>query len=126
MDILKYFEKSFRREVKNIIERGDNQHVKLLVERLLSGKLNIRELFEYGVYNLPSRKNHQIDNDLSTYFMLISEIEGVSDKLYEFGYDLMIYCENSPRYDFLWAVEFRDENWNPGSQLEDILKESKL
>ena len=126
-NIANNFSADFKAEVSRIVTRNDNRYINYLVYELKDKKIpNIRRLFEYGISNLPNREKHHIDNDLSTYFMLISEMKDLPDKLYDFGYDLMTYCEHGPKFDFLWAVEFRDKNWSPTNHLESILKECKV
>ena len=98
-----------------------------LFEKYPTLKINYRLMYVTNLNNICGAfVDLKMYNDLSTYFMLISEMKDLPDKLYDFGYDLMTYCEHGPKFDFLWAVEFRDKNWSPTNHLESILKECKV
>jgi hypothetical protein len=66
-----------------------NKHAKFLFENLES--VNINHLLGYGVQNLQDRD--LIDDDLATYFLLLSELRNIPDAAASLSIDLMLYCE---------------------------------
>jgi hypothetical protein len=89
----------FRREFDDIIvsEHG-NPHINFLLRELAQDKMSTRKLFQYGMDHLPEILKRP-DMKLSTFFLVLSEIEDLPSDASSLALDLMVYCETEPEPD---------------------------
>jgi hypothetical protein len=85
----------FSKELLHIAERDNNKYIDLLLCELALPEVSTMKLFRYGMDNLPENTMRP-NMELSTFFLVLSEIKGLPPDASSFAVDLMVYCENDP------------------------------
>jgi len=121
-DIEQYFNKEILSDLAELIRVGDNEYIQYLLN-LTSDNIqpDIKLLFKYGVSKLPKLENHEVNLDLGTYFLILSEIRNLPKELSDFALDLMTYCQNGVDYSNMWTnSKFTEEGWDAKIHLNDL------
>lgn len=69
------------------------QYKQKLFEVLNDDNSSYKELFDFGISQLPNERKHEPDYGLSNYFLVLSELKGVSKETRDLAMDAVVYSE---------------------------------
>ena len=89
--------KGERKNISDFFENNqDNKYVQFLIEKVVSEDFSLKESIEYGLSQISESKQEKML--LSSYFFLLSELEGINKEIRDFVLDVSVWCEGADEY----------------------------
>jgi len=98
-NITNYFKADFHEELSKIfMKKAKEPHLRFFFEELQNKDFDLKKVFDYGLKNIREITKKGIDDSLSIFFLLISELKTIPPDVRDFAIDTMLFCEEGNEY----------------------------